>query len=223
MHSIQGSQPFTRHQNRGALKKIKLEIIGIGLSQSQSGAYHLMLQEAGGNRRLGIVIGGSEAQAIALELEKMKPQRPLTHDLFRSFAEAFGIAITEVIITKYHDGVFYSTLVCEKGDEVLMLDSRTSDAVALAVRFLCPIFTTESVFRATDFALNETSDGEAEETDEDLPDPLSAEEEDDFSGEFAHVPLSELENMLAEAIAEEAFERASRIRDEINRRKESKD
>jgi uncharacterized protein len=169
------------------------------------------------------VIGGSEAQAIALELEKMKPQRPLTHDLFRSFAEAFGINITEVIITKYHDGVFYSTLVCEKGDEVLMLDSRTSDAVALAVRFQCPIFTTESVFRATDFAITDATDGEAEETDEDLPGPLSSEEEDDLSGEFAHVPLSELENMLAEAIAEEAFERASRIRDEINRRRNQKD
>jgi bifunctional DNase/RNase len=163
---------------------------------------------------MGIVIGGSEAQAIALELEKMKPVRPLTHDLFKSFADAFDIKIIEVFINKFHDGVFYAVLVCVHGDETIELDSRTSDAVALAVRFQCPIFTTEEVFKAIGMAEDQMENPTSiEEPDE------SEEEHDELYSEFSMISLEELEKMLEEAIAEEAFERASQIRDEIKRRK----
>lgn len=201
------------------MKKIKLEIFGITLSQRQTGAYSLVLQESNGGRQMGIVIGGAEAQAIALELERMKPVRPLTHDLFKSFADAFEIRILEVFIHKFWDGVFYATLICDRNGEVVELDSRTSDAVALAVRFQCPIMTCEEVFRSIGMAEEEVDrDPSGSET----GDPESEDDEELF-GEFSATPTGELEKMLAEAIAEEAFERASRIRDEINRRKKAEE
>src|ERR1700759_1361055 len=127
------------------MKKIKLDIVGLSYSQTQSGAYALVLGEVGGRRRLPIIIGSFEAQAIAIEIEKMTPSRPLTHDLFKSFAQAYHINVQEIIIYNLVDGIFYSKLVCGDGKKTLEIDARTSDAIALAVRFDCPIFTYEFI------------------------------------------------------------------------------
>ncbi|MCX6269997.1 MAG: bifunctional nuclease family protein [Bacteroidetes bacterium] len=196
------------------MEKIKLEIIGLSYSQSQSGAYALILGETEGNRRLPIIIGGFEAQAIAIELEKIKPTRPLTHDLFRNFADKFGIVITEVIINKFHEGVFYSKLVCFDGEKTLEIDSRTSDAVALALRFHCPIYTYEQIMSTAGVIMNEDTQDEITDTEPDT--------EKDTQGQqdmFESHSLSELESMLSKAIENEDYEKASLIRDEIKRRK----
>jgi uncharacterized protein len=202
------------------VEKIKLEIIGISYSQSQSGAYALILGEAGGRRRLPIIIGGFEAQAIAIELEKMKPQRPLTHDLFRNFAEAYDIKIVEVIINKFHEGVFFAKLICFNGKDEQEIDARTSDAVALAVRFECPIYTYEKVLSATGVVIDEESEKEVKQ---EQPGEISELVEDGnpvSETNFSELSLDELESLLEIAISEEAFERASLIRDEIRRRSE---
>src|SRR6201992_3722190 len=127
------------------MKKIKLDIVGLSYSQTQSGAYALVLGEISGRRRLPIIIGSFEAQAIAIEIEKMTPSRPLTHDLFKNFAQAFNIVIQEVIIYNLVDGIFYSKLICYDGKKSIEIDARTSDAIAIAVRFDCPIFTYEFI------------------------------------------------------------------------------
>lgn len=194
--------------------KIKLEILGISYSQSQSGAYALILGESGEKRRLPIVIGSFEAQAIAIELEKMKPSRPLTHDLFKSFADTFKIEVTEVIIYKFSEGIFFAKLICNNGGKTIEIDSRTSDAVAIAVRFKCPIYTYENILNAAGIILPEehsttTSPEEVEE------EKVQITTERDFE----QYTLKELETMLMAAIDEEAYEKASKIRDEITRRK----
>ena len=130
------------------MKKIRLDIIGLSYSQTQSGAYALVLGEMEGNRRLPIIIGSHEAQSIAIKIVKMTPSRPLTHDLFQSFAEAFGIHLTEVIIYNLIDGIFYAKIICSDGEKELEIDARTSDAVALAVRFGCPIYAYEFIMNA---------------------------------------------------------------------------
>ena len=192
------------------MKKIKLEILGISYSQSQSGAYALILGESGEKRRLPIIIGSFEAQAIAIELEKMKPSRPLTHDLFKNFAQTFNIVVTEVIIYKFSEGIFFAKLICFDGIKEVEIDSRTSDAVAIAVRFQCPIYTYESILDAAGIVLqdeNEPVNPEAE-----------TEEKAGKESEYASLTIKELETMLMAAIDEEAYEKASKIRDEINRR-----
>src|SRR3978361_697573 len=127
------------------MKKIKLDIVGLSYSQTQSGAYALVLGEVNGRRRLPIIIGSFEAQAIAIEIEKMTPSRPLPHDLFKNFAQAYNIVIQEIIIYNLVDGIFYSKLICSDGKKVVEIDARTSDAIAIAVRFECPIFTYEFI------------------------------------------------------------------------------
>lgn len=199
--------------NRFPLKKIKLEIIGISYSQNQSGAYALILGESEGDRRLPITIGGFEAQAIAIELEKMKPERPLTHDLFKSFADSFQIRIIEVIISKFHNGVFYSLLICDDGRNEVEVDARTSDAVALALRFECPIYAYEKVLDSAGIYMDDRKGNDSAEQENE------AENDEENTGEFSDLSLDELEKLLAEAISDEAFERASMIRDEIARRK----
>src|SRR6056297_869370 len=127
------------------MKKIKLSVLGISYSQTQSGAYALVLNEEKGERRIPIIIGGFEAQSIAIQLEGLKPPRPLTHDLFKSFADIFGIELKEINIYKLEEGVFYSNLICNKNGKEIQVDARTSDAIALALRFNCPIYTTEEI------------------------------------------------------------------------------
>lgn len=196
------------------MKKIQLEILGISYSQAQAGAYALILGETGEKRRLPIIIGSFEAQAIAIELEKMKPSRPLTHDLFRNFAQTFNILINEVIIYKFAEGIFFSKLICFDGTKEVEIDSRTSDAVALAVRFKCPIYTYESILKDAGMVLQ---DEKEEQPEEKVPVEKVLNDE-----EYAQLPINELETMLMSAIDEEAYEKASKIRDEINRRKSKK-
>ena len=192
------------------MKKIELNIVGLSYSQAQSNSYALVLGEANGKRRLPIVIGHYEAQAIALELEKMKPSRPLTHDLFYNFAKTFGINIVEVQITKFHEGIFYATLVCDNGIRLHEIDSRTSDAVALSIRFHCPIFTTEEIMSQAGI-LFEEDEPSAENTD-------SSSDEDLYS-DFKSLSITELEEELQKAVDDEDYERASLLRDEIRKRK----
>ncbi len=202
------------------MKKIRLEIAGITYSQTQSGSYVLTLAEVSGKRKLPIVIGGFEAQAIAIELEKMAPNRPLTHDLFKSFCEAYNVMVTEVIIYKFHEGVFYAKIICIKENEVTEIDSRTSDAIAIGVRFNCPIYSYNSVL---DEVGNTKELGEFDEDDDssdednieqlELDDPFN---HDVFSDD--NDSIEELQNKLKEAIEREEYELASRLRDEIAKR-----
>lgn len=196
------------------MKKVKLEIVGMSYSQSSSGAYALILGISGEKRRLPIIIGGFEAQAIAIELEKMKPTRPLTHDLFKSFADHFDIKITEVIINKFEEGIFFSKLICEAGGSSTEIDSRTSDAVALAIRFDCPIYAYKSII--DEAAIDIDNEEVSEETEEDE----TADKGTEILGKYEDYLVEELEEMLKKAVAEEKYEEASRLRDEINKRKE---
>lgn len=189
------------------MDKIKLDIVGLSYSQTQSGAYALVLAEAGGKRRLPIIIGGFEAQAIAIELEKMTPSRPLTHDLFKSMATTFGIQLKEVIIYNLQEGIFFAKLVCEKDGVFSDIDARTSDAIALAVRFECPIYTFESILSSAGILSDEYPDDE---------DELEISEVEE--NEFSKMSKTELEEQLQNAIEQEDYELASKIRDEINKR-----
>ena len=183
-------------------------------SQSQSGAYALILGESKGKRRLPIIIGGFEAQAIAIELEKMKPSRPLTHDLFKRFADTFGITIQEVVINKFIEGVFHAELVCLDGTKEYRIDARTSDAVALALRFHCPIYTIEKIMGSAGIIVDDkkTKKPKAEvKIEEDV--------EVESGNPFASFSKTELKEMLQKAVENEEYEEASRIRDEMNRRK----
>ncbi|MAO32518.1 MAG: hypothetical protein CL824_03335 [Crocinitomicaceae bacterium] len=194
------------------MEKVKLVIAGLSYSQTQSGAYALMLVEVGGKRRVPIIIGGFEAQAIAVELEKMKPTRPLTHDLFKSFALAYDIYLKEVIIYNFHEGIFYAKLICEKDGVVTEIDSRTSDAIAISVRFNCPIFTYSSILEEAGTIIEEGFDIEEVSEQEDFI-------EDENEGPLVALSLSELEDKLNEAIENEDYETASTIRDELKKRK----
>jgi len=199
------------------MEKIKLEIVGLSYSQTQTGAYALVLGEEPGKRRLPIIIGGFEAQAIAIELEKMQPSRPLTHDLFKTFAENFEIGVKEVIIYNLVEGIFYAKLVCNNGAKEVEIDTRTSDAIALAVRFNCPIYTYEFILSNSGIVLEE--DVIPEEFEEDLEIEISdvAKSVDPFNSSS----IKDLEKDLKEAISMEDYEKASRIRDEIDQRKAS--
>lgn len=200
------------------VKKIKLDIVGLSYSQTQTGAYALVLGEINGRRRLPIIIGGFEAQAIAIEIEKMTPSRPLTHDLFKSLATTFNLTVQEVIIYNLVDGIFYAKLLISDGKKSTEIDARTSDAIALAVRFDCPIYTYEFiistagiVIEGNDFVFMDNPDNQLIE---DNP-PVKS------GTNFAALSDEELKKQLAKALDEEAYEKAARIRDEIGRRKNS--
>jgi len=197
------------------MEKIRLEIIGMSYSQSQTGAYALILGEKNGKRRLPIIIGGFEAQAIAIELEKIKTPRPLTHDLFKYFADAFGIEVREIVINKFHEGVFYAQLVCSDGSRVEEVDSRTSDAIAIALRFNCPIYTYEDIMKAASIMVEEDTDTSV---------ALNPESQPKFTPkqEFSGLSVEELKETLHAAIENEEYEKASRIRDELNHRNRSR-
>ncbi len=196
------------------MEKVKLNIVGLSYSQTQSGAYALVLGEEKGKRRLPIIIGGFEAQAIAIELEKMAPSRPLTHDLFKNFAEQFDIHINEIIIYNLVEGIFFAKLICEQNGKEIELDSRTSDAIALAVRFSSPIFTYEFVLKTAGIVLED--DNYSDEVDED--EELTLENEDLEGDKVNSLSLEELNSQLEEALNQEDYEMASKIRDEINKR-----
>ena len=198
------------------MEKIKLEIAGLSYSQTQSGAYALVLSESVGKRRLPIIIGGFEAQAIAIELEKMTPSRPLTHDLFKNFAELFKINLTEVIIYNLVEGIFFAKLICEHNGKEIEIDSRTSDAIALAVRFDCPIYSYEFVLSSAGIILDddENEDNEIESSTEINMDEIT-------QNPVERMTLNELNSKLKEAINNEDYEAASRLRDEINKRSEN--
>jgi bifunctional DNase/RNase len=200
------------------MKKIKLDIVGLSYSQTQSGAYALVLGEVSGRRRLPIIIGSFEAQAIAIEIEKMTPSRPLTHDLFKSFAEAYHIMVQEVVIYNLVDGIFYSKLICSDGKKVMEIDARTSDAIAIAVRFECPIFTYEFILSSAGIVIEGNDFVYLEnitETPEEITPVTSA------TTGFSALSTEELKTKLQEALTEESYEKAAKIRDELNRRKAS--
>ncbi len=193
--------------------KIELDIIGISSSQTQTGAYALIMAERNGNRRLPIIIGAYEAQAIAIELEKMKPQRPLTHDLFKSFTLSHGVVVKEVVINKFSEGIFFAEIISVDGKgKTYKTDSRTSDAIAIALRFNCPIYAAEAVLNQAGIIIEP-------ETEEEEGNPQYTEEHPQPSGNLTEYNTDQLKSMLEEAVKGENYELASQIRDEINRRK----
>ena len=205
------------------MKKIPLEILGLSSSQSQSGSFALILGEKTGNRRLPIIIGMFEAQSIAIQIEKINPNRPLTHDLFKSFAEHVHVAVLEVLISDLKEGVFYSKIVCSDGASTFELDSRPSDAIAIGLRFGVPIFTVESVLSEAGIILSDLDENAEDSDDEDDDD-----EDDTNEGPAKPAPaprdpsgqvsLDELTKMLAQALEREDYEKAAKIRDELNKR-----
>src|SRR5690606_32010801 len=202
------------------MKKRKLDIVGLSCSQTQSGASAVGLGEVSGRRRLPIIIGGFEAQAIAIEIEKMTPSRPLTHDLFKTFAETYHIRIDEVIIYNLVDGIFYAKIIFNDGQKQTEIDARTSDAIALAVRFKAPVYTYEFilasagiVIEGNDFVFLENIESAGS------GDPETVASKDTSS--FASMTDEQLQENLSKALADELYEKAARIRDEITRRKSS--
>jgi len=199
------------------MKKIKLDIVGLSYSQTQSGAYALVLGEVSGRRRLPIIIGGFEAQAIAIEIEKMSPSRPLTHDLFKSLTLHFNVVIEEVIIYNLVDGIFFAKLICNDGKKTAEIDARTSDAIALAVRYQCPIYTYEFILASAGIMI-EGSDFAFLENIEPSDDSEQVNIESTVKSGYSNFSETELREMLDKALAEENYEKAARIRDELSRR-----
>ena len=203
------------------MDRVLLNILGLSYSQTQSGAYALVLSEVNGNRRIPIIIGGFEAQSIAIELEGLKPPRPLTHDLVLNIATAFNITLVEVNITKLEEGIFYSELVCDNGNNRIKIDARTSDAVALAIRFKCPIYTSEEIMQKAGIFLELDKSGKKEPTKaKTIISPQKSEQKrKDKEAFYEKKSIKELEKLLQEAINKENYEEASKLRDEIKRRK----
>lgn len=189
------------------MNKVTLEIKELLYSQGSSGAYVLIMEDKTSHRQLPIVIGTSEAQSIALGLEGNQPSRPLTHDLFKRFALNYDVDLTEVVITRFLDGVFYATLICKQGDDISMIDARPSDAIALAVRFGCPISAYESVMQEAGI---ETED--LDKVEEPNPEPT----EDVKSDNLEDLSVEQLQQLLDLAIEEENYEKAAELRDLIN-------
>jgi bifunctional DNase/RNase len=193
------------------MKRVKLKVMGISYSQTQSGAYALLLIEENGNRRIPIIIGGFEAQAIVIKLENLEPPRPLTHDLFKKFADQFNIAVMEVMIYKLEEGVFFSRLVCNNGEKEYSIDSRTSDAVAIALRFGCPIYISEDILEKAQLT-NSPSETELTSANDNKNKVESSTKYGTYSDE-------ELYKMIDDAVKTEDYEKAAAIRDEIDKRK----
>ncbi|MGG7036800.1 MAG: bifunctional nuclease domain-containing protein [Flavobacterium sp.] len=203
---------------------VKLTIRGISYSQTQNGAYALILNEVDGERKLPIVIGAFEAQSIAIALEKeIKPPRPLTHDLFKNFADRFDIVVKQVIIHKLVDGVFYSSIICERDKIEEIIDARTSDAIALALRFNAPIFTYKNILDKAGIYLSTGSSETENKTEDDegvlsTPETFGLGEEEKPAETFNRHSLSELYEALERAVQDEDYEKAAKIRDEISKR-----
>jgi bifunctional DNase/RNase len=211
------------------VEKIKLDILGLSSSQSQTGSFALVLGEVKGSRRLPIMIGMFEAQAIAIEIEKVKPNRPMTHDLFKSFANAFNFNIEEIIITDFREGVFFSKIMCTDGIKSIEIDARPSDAIAIGIRFEVPIYTYEQIMAEAGIVMNDTMDeeGDEEEDDMDEEDDIFEEDETIIENEIEKVLVGEnytayskdqLQQMLDDAIRDEDYEKAAKIRDALNKK-----
>lgn len=200
------------------MKKIELEIVALSHSITQTHSYAVVLGEMNGLRRLPIVIGGFEAQAIAVALEKMQPSRPLTHDLMKNFLNAFAIDLHEIIICDLQEGIFYSKLVCSSENDTIEIDSRTSDALALAVRFGCPIYTYENILESAGILMEDTEkSGKKKKA---KPEASVVESEGSTGNEdLKTMTLEELNHLLNEVLEGEDYIRAIAIRDEINSRK----
>jgi bifunctional DNase/RNase len=196
--------------------KIKLEILGLSSSQSQSGSFALVLGEERGNRRLPIIIGMFEAQAIAIEIEKIVPNRPMTHDLFKSFAQSFRFSVLEIIISDLREGVFYAKIVCTDGTRKVEVDARPSDAIAIGLRFGVPIYTFEPILSEAGIVLTDADEEESFGTKEEEKKPVSKSKKP--NEHLKDVPFEQLKTMLEEALEKEDYERAAKIRDELNKR-----
>jgi bifunctional DNase/RNase len=194
------------------MKKIELEIVALSHSITQTHSYAVVLGEVNGLRRLPIVIGGFEAQAIAVALERMQPSRPLTHDLMKNFMNAFNVELMEIIINDLQEGIFYSKLVCINEHDTVEIDSRTSDALALAVRFGCPIYTYDHILESAGILMEDTGKGKKSDIPVDEPTSVTREELNKMS-------LDELQTLLNEVLEQEDYIRAIAIRDEINKRR----
>ena len=202
------------NSNSIAMKRVELKALGVSYSQNQAGAYTLLLEEVEGKRRIPIVIGGFEAQAIVIKLENLEPPRPLTHDLFRNFADKFNIFISEVVISNFEDGVFFSRIICSNGDVEHSIDSRTSDAVALALRFGCPIYIDDEIMELAQILI------EPDKSEENSSDNNGNDEDKD--SKYGLYTDEELYRMIDDAIKTEDYETAAIIRDELDRRKKEK-
>jgi len=200
---------------------VRMNIKGISYSQTQNGAYALILSEMEGERKLPIVIGAFEAQSIAIALEKeIRPPRPLTHDLFKNFADRFDIVIKQVIIHKLVDGVFYSSLICERENKEEIIDARTSDAISLALRFDAPIFTYKNILDKAGIFLKTNEQSEVGGTSENImvDDLIQDKEQPSSKNNYSKLPLQELNTLLDKAVTQEDYETAAKIRDEISKR-----
>jgi bifunctional DNase/RNase len=197
------------------MNKVELEIIALSHSVTQSHSFAVVLGEVGGTRRLPIVIGGFEAQAIAVALDNMRPSRPLTHDLMKMMCDTFDINLKQIYISKLQDGVFYSNLICEQNGEEYDIDSRTSDALAMAVRFHCPIFVEESILLEAGV---EADPNEAESLEQEIAELTNPQPVPSGSSNYSGMTDEELHKQLMAAIDGEDYEKAARIRDELNKR-----
>lgn len=203
------------------MKKIELEIVALSHSITQTHSYAVVLGEVNGLRRLPIVIGGFEAQAIAVALEKMQPSRPLTHDLVKNFMNAFAIDLHEIIICDLQEGIFYSKLVCSSEHDTIEIDSRTSDALALAVRFGCPIYTYENILESAGILMEDTGSGTGKK--KKAKQEVVVEEQGSAGNEdLKTMTLEELDTLLNDVLESEDYIRAIAIRDEINSRKKNR-
>ena len=197
------------------MRKLQVDILGLSTSPHTNGAYALILYELEGKRKLPIIIGGFEAQAIALKLENIKPPRPFTHDLFKNIADAFHLHVNEIIIDEQHNETYYAKVVCEMNGEVHEIDARPSDAIAIAVRFNAPLYVTEEIMNEAGIKEEQKEEGEEEEV------PLESEEEMPTGLLRTETLLEDLQSELNEAINNENYEEAARLRDEISRLKSS--
>lgn len=198
------------------MKKIQLEILGLSSSQSQTGSFALVLGERDGNRRLPIIIGMFEAQSIAIQIEKINPNRPLTHDLFKTFAEQMSVNITEILISDLKEGVFYSKIMCTDGEKEFELDARPSDAIAIGLRFGVPIYTVESVLSEAGIILSDLE--EEEDESEEMAVKSTSSATPTAKEPLNQTSVDDLNKMLNEALEKEDYERAAKIRDELNKR-----
>ena len=203
------------------MKLIQMSVKGISYSETQTGAYALILSESEGDRKLPVIIGGFEAQSIAIALEKeVKPTRPLTHDLFKSFAERFEILVKQVIIHKLVDGIFFSSIICERDKIEEIIDSRTSDAIALALRYNSPIYTYDSILEKAGFSAA-VSSGEKKLSEDNWIENFVSEQnkKTGFNENLSELSVKKLKNLLSTLVLQENYEKAARVRDELSKRK----